>query len=108
MGDVLIVKIQEVGRPVIGFKNGQILCAQVGVFGLSSMEREKKGEVRIVRIKEPGGSEIVDAVSGKYRQPGIEQVIAFFQELGAMGGKYLETLGDRAFERRAVLVIKDH
>jgi hypothetical protein len=42
MGHVTVMKVQEVGRVVIGFKNGEIFLLEVPVLGFATVKRKEK------------------------------------------------------------------
>ena len=51
MGDVALMKVQEVRGVVIRFENCQIFLTKVRVLTLATVESEEKGIIRVVGIE---------------------------------------------------------
>ena len=107
VGDVLVMEVQEIRRPVVGFKDGEILRAKMRVLAFSRVQPKEKREIRVVGVQEPQFSKIVRAVSGMDRQPCIELVVTLLHELGVMRGEHFETLRHGPPERQKVFVIEN-
>src|SRR6202167_2827 len=50
MGHIAVVKIQKVGRVVVGLEHREIFLAQVGILRLATIQGEQQREISIVRV----------------------------------------------------------
>src|SRR6266436_3154535 len=69
---VAVMEIQEVGRMVVGLQDGQILLPEMTVARLATVKGEEKREIRIVRIEQIQGTQVVGVVAGNRREKRIQ------------------------------------
>src|SRR5437870_13205425 len=79
MADVFYVHVERLGGVVRRLEDRQCPWAQVRADPVASVEGEQKAEIGAVRLEQRQSSEIVSTVSGDDSQPGVQQVVRFFE-----------------------------
>ena len=107
--DIVDVQVPEIRRLMGGLKDREILAAvEVRARPLAGVEREEEAEVGDVRVEERQPPQIVRAVAGKDRQPGVQEVVRFVVQGTVVRGKRLGALRHAPIEPLRVAVIEHH
>src|SRR5439155_6289584 len=74
---IAIVKIQEIGRRVIGLKDRKIFAVKVIVPFFSGQNCEKERKIGVVGVKQKKPAKTVSVIARHSREIGVELVVAF-------------------------------
>ena len=80
--DVVVMQVPEVRRLVLGLEDRQALAAaEVRARPRARVQREQEAQIRDVRVQQRQAAQIVGAVAGHDREPGIQEVVTLLVEV---------------------------
>jgi len=78
VSDVAIVKIQKVGRAVVGFEYSEVLLPELVVARFARVQREHKRQVSVIGVEKIKVAKVEGVVAGHSGKKRIQQVVALF------------------------------
>src|SRR3954468_6742248 len=104
---VVDMRVQRVRRVVRGLEYGERLPLKVTAPSLARVEREQKAEIGDVRLEQGQSSQVVGAVSGDDAQPGVQEVVRFFEQNAVVDGNRLLCLGGLLLQGARIVAVQD-
>lgn len=81
MGDLSVMKIEEVGRAVLGFEDCQVLRAEMSVPSLTRKDRKEETEVCVVAVEQVQLAEIQRVVAWDCGKVGVQLVVGLSKKI---------------------------
>src|SRR5579872_2271356 len=98
MGYILLVEVQVVGRGLVGFKNREILAAEVAIRWIAGAHGKQQRQVGIVSIQDVKPPQIERGVAGDGGKECVQEVVALLQQTTVVLGKGTDEFGDDSVE----------
>ena len=101
MGNVAGVQVEEVGRPVVGFDDCQVLRAEMRVRLLTGKDRKQKRQVGVIRVQQIQLAEVERIVARYGGEIGVQLVISLRKKIAVRVGEDASELGYKLIEFRS-------